>query len=294
MRLLVNTEIEVALENPDTTAIAYIPGTQPQSVEEKHIGYSSLNLTIGEIFLPGSKKDELGGSNNPKTLHTLGQGHTAVIRTREKLRMGSLRSAIAFPPSHESLRGLLMTNPGHIDPGYEGPLHCTVINMGHEGYPLVRGDEIMRVLFFQLDQAKQAAPSGGIGPLKSPINTELLARLSVDFVDVDERAKKIASKAVGKASLIAAGLGILIPAVLGFAGATYVYPLKSISDGVDILKRETVTKIEEQKDYLSLKGKVDTLDAQFTKDERLESRLKALEDKLNIHPTSTQPNPSRQ
>src|SRR5262249_24111108 len=137
MRLLVDQDIRAALQNPATTALAYVmvgDPPQPAVLNVDAVRSTSLDLTIGEIFIPGSPPNDLGGSNMPKREHNLDQGHPAVLRTRENLRMGPCRAAIAFPPAHVSLKGLLMTNPGHVDPGHEGPLHCTVINMGHESY----------------------------------------------------------------------------------------------------------------------------------------------------------------
>src|SRR5262249_49192949 len=162
MRLLVRQEIEAALNDPAGTALAYLlEGDPPQHLRHPNanVRSTSLELTIGEIFVPGSSPDDFGGADNGKQEHNLNQGHTAVIRTREILRMGASRAGVAFPPAHVSLKGLMMTNPGHIDPGYEGPLHCTVINMGHESYSLNRGDRIMRVLVFELDNGNQVAPN---------------------------------------------------------------------------------------------------------------------------------------
>src|SRR5262249_24020852 len=149
---------------------------QPAQLDATHVHSTSLDLTIGEIFIPGTSPDDLGGSNRAKREHNLGQGHTAVIRTREILRMGPHRAAIGFPPAHVSLKGLLMTNPGHIDPGYEGPLHCTVINMGQESYALNRGDRLIRVLIFEMDDGQQRAPLPGglpVGPTPSQISPDL-------------------------------------------------------------------------------------------------------------------------
>lgn len=102
MRLLVNHEIIAALQNPaaNATALAYVnEGAPPQTlqVNESQVRSASLDLTIGEIFIPGSSTDALGGRNVGKREHNLDQGHTAVIRTREVLRMGPRRAAIAFP-----------------------------------------------------------------------------------------------------------------------------------------------------------------------------------------------------
>src|ERR1017187_8781427 len=182
MRLLVDSEINAALRQPQPIANGL-----PQPLDhglglKTQVQPASLTFAVGDIFLPGTKPDDLGGCNNPRSTYELKQGHTAVIRTREQIHLSPRQAAIGFPPSSQSLKGLLMTNPGHIDPGYSGHLHCTVINMAHSTFHLERGDPIMRVLIFQLDTNepeptapyynRAQLPRDGIGP--TPITAELL------------------------------------------------------------------------------------------------------------------------
>src|SRR5207244_5336353 len=80
---------------------------------------ASLDLLIGEIFVPGIIDGKLGGSDRGKQTYALASGATAVVRTAETLRLPGDVAAIGFPPSTAvSLAGLLTTNPGHVDPGY--------------------------------------------------------------------------------------------------------------------------------------------------------------------------------
>ena len=75
---------------------------------------SSIDLRIGEIFLPGVRGKAPGGASNPLSGHILKSGQTAVVITLEELRMPGNLAGIGFPPSHVSFKGILMTNPGHI------------------------------------------------------------------------------------------------------------------------------------------------------------------------------------
>jgi dCTP deaminase len=182
---------------------------------------SSLNLTIGDIFIPGPAGKRLGGALDPLKEFTLEQGHTAVIRTAEVLDLGPQLAGIAFPPATLSLKGILMTNPGHVDPGYKGPLHITVINMSRTPFPLREGDRIMRVLFLNL----AVRPLASYGErhkaenARDVITEELLGRLSVDFVDVEKRARKVANKAVKKAAALATVIPALIAAAVLLANS---------------------------------------------------------------------------
>ncbi len=304
MRLLVDLEIIAALQNPATTALAYVIGSTTQflQVDSSKVRSASLDLTVGEIFIPGQSSRDLGGSKSGKREHGLNQGHTAVIRTREVLRMGPSRGAIAFPPAHVSLKGLLMTNPGHVDPGYEGPLHCTVINMGHESYSLSQGDVIMRVLFFELDNSSQSTPLPAglpVGPVPNVINTELLARLSIDFVDVEKRAQSIADNAVSKASWRATLIATIIPVAtvfLTFLGTVLFAPLQTVKDDLVKLHSDVTsaaTKLEEKNDIGELNSNLATLKVQVDKSDKFDERLKAIENRLNTLSAGSQQNRNR-
>jgi dCTP deaminase len=300
MRLLVDQEIRAALQDPGGTSLAYViegEPPQPSALAATRVRSSSLDLTVGEIFIPGTASNDLGGSNSPKREHNLAQGHTAVIRTRERLRTGQRRAAIGFPPAHVSLKGLLMTNPGHIDPGYEGPLHCTVINMGHESYALNRGEEIMRVLFFGLDNEDQAVPlAGGLPPglAVNAITPDLLARLSIDFVDVEKRASAIAQTAVSTATIRATLIAGFIPiaiAIFTLIGAAYISPLQTVKDDIVTLRTDlktAATKIEEKEDFHALDTRLATLKVEIEKQDKFDERLKALEVRVNASSVGSQ------
>jgi len=79
----------------------------------------SADLHIGKIFRPqifgGSRELTVG---SPYVRFSLAEGETAVLETKEEFALDSEHSAVVLPTSSVSMRGLLMTNPGHVDPGY--------------------------------------------------------------------------------------------------------------------------------------------------------------------------------
>ena len=78
--------------------------------KDSRIQPASLDLSIGEIRLPGSELDRSGSHAHPLHRHALKEGETAVVTTLEELEIPSDMSAIGIPPSSISLAGLLMTN----------------------------------------------------------------------------------------------------------------------------------------------------------------------------------------
>jgi len=144
----------------------------------------SIDLHIGSIFQPGIKLGKAGSAGNPKSELVLRTGQTAIVTTKESIHLLGNYAGIGFPPAHVSSRALLMTNPGHIDPGYSGRLQFTVINMGREDYVLRSNDLIVTVLIFKL--ANEADTNYSVrnpGPEYSITQTDI-DRLSPDFVDV--------------------------------------------------------------------------------------------------------------
>ena len=186
-----------------------------------HIQAASLDLSIGDIFIPGADADKPGGARSPHTRVSLREGRIAVIRTQESLAMPSNLVAFGFPPNSLSIQGVLMTNPGQIDPGYHGPMHLTVINMSKEPLTLHRGQRIIRLIFARLD----AAPSADYqtrhpGAAVSPITDELLQALSIDFLNVEQRASEMIKNTERNANIrsavIAAVVGVFVAFVTAF------------------------------------------------------------------------------
>src|SRR5438874_5333989 len=176
---------------------------------------AAVELCIGDIYVPGIKGGDPGSPRTPLNALSLRQGETAVIRTLEELALTQNHAGIAFPAANVSLKGLLMTNPGYVDPGYAGNLHVTVINMGREPYLLRRNDSLMRCLFFKLDSpAERRYP-----PLPSPIDDALLTRLTKDFMNIKARALGEAEKVIRTAELRIKWTQISVPVLVAVISA---------------------------------------------------------------------------
>jgi dCTP deaminase len=168
---------------------------------------SSIDLRVGEILVPGILKTD-PASTVATGEFILGAGNTAIVKTAETLNLPKNMAAIGFPPSHISIKGLLMTNPGHVDPGYKGKLHLTVINMSRTSITLRRGDPILTVVFYKLDgDCKVGYEERKIGHISTAISASLL---SPDFLDITKRAQAIADKAVTRSAVWAGVIAALV------------------------------------------------------------------------------------
>jgi len=184
---------------------------------------SSIDLSIGNIFLPEVQRFEYGEVNYPLEEHFLKPGHTAVVETLQTLNLPNDIAAFGFPPASVSAQGLLMTNPGHIDPGYSGRLCFTVINMGQESFHLKRGASIVTLLIFRLQTPAQRGygqrnPQAGVR--RTSVIQGWLSKLSADFRNIERRAEEVAQGAERKARWQAAWFPLL-GSLLAIAGVIY-------------------------------------------------------------------------
>lgn len=209
----------------------------------------TLDLTIGGIYVPSTSPGKPGSAARPRKRLSLAQGQTAVVVTAEALDLPEDLGAIALPPSTVSIQGLLMTNPGHVDPGYKGTLHCAVINMGSEPYELRAGDRIVRVLFFELTSAAAIPYRSRVGrsaKAANPVTEELLETLSHDFMNVTERSETAAKNAIARAEFWPKiGVPIftaLISALVAIA-VGYFAIIKTTNDQIDSLS-SAVAKLD--------------------------------------------------
>ena len=222
---------------------------------------SSVDLSVGEIFRPfrsnwwNAFSDEAGQAHSEVIL---AQGETVTIRTREKLHMPNDVAGIAFPPARISTKGLLMTNTGHVDAGYSGYLHMTVINMGKKPQPIRKGDRLVSLLLFKLTAKAEAGwleRRGGVTGDDTSLVRTAQEYLSPDFMDIGERTKRAARIAMNRTTLSWA-LPILASAALAYMaiGATLQSDvaelrgrLDSIGSDVDLGDvNERLKKLEDQ------------------------------------------------
>jgi len=156
----------------------------------------SLDLHIGGIFLPGTTADASGGESHPLNEVLLHTGETVLVMTRETLKLPKDIGGFAFPPSRFAVKALLVTNGGHIDPEYSGPLRFAIINMGHEPQKLEVGQRVGTLVLFSTSKPVSVGWSSRTGkPGRAP-NTNDLHYLCPDFMDLEKRAGEIAKREV--------------------------------------------------------------------------------------------------
>jgi dCTP deaminase len=207
-----------------TVAGSPLPSSDLELGKDSLVQPSSLDMRIGKIFLPERGQNDEGGTNKGLGYHLLPPGATAIVETKEEIAMPPDLAAFGFPPTEVSTAGVLMTNPGHVDPGYQGTLKFTLINMSRQPFGLAEGGKIVTLLLIPLNppdktwsdlsKERQSVVRG--------VKPEQVARLFADFLDVERRAERIAEKhALGVRKW--AVVGTIIAALVAALGSMFAF-----------------------------------------------------------------------
>jgi deoxycytidine triphosphate deaminase len=109
----------------------------------------SYDCGVGDIFFDGQMFKRASGQQGVK----VPPGGVVALFTREILDLPADIAGTAFPINAMSSRGLLVLNPGHVDPGFRGHLTVKALNL-RKSELLLRFDEpIFTVLFEKLPHA---------------------------------------------------------------------------------------------------------------------------------------------
>ncbi len=140
----------------------------------------SYDLRIGTIFRDGKI---MKGQQAVGDQVLLEPGEIITVFTLEELELPDDVMATAFPINALSSQGLLVLNPGHIDPGYHGPLQVRAINIRQTPKSIDLGTDIFTVIFERLP--KPTTPYEH--------NTDRrTAELRCNAIDVEQNPKSLA------------------------------------------------------------------------------------------------------
>jgi deoxycytidine triphosphate deaminase len=115
---------------------------------EENVQACSYDMTIGTIFID---KEKLTPTDKKSV--TLSPGAIVSVFTKEELDLPQDIAATAFAINAMSSEGLLVLNPGHIDPGFKGPLTVRAINLRATSKAITFGTRIFTVIFDRLPAA---------------------------------------------------------------------------------------------------------------------------------------------
>ena len=198
--------------------------------------HCSLDLHVGSIYVPESNSGELGSMSQPRTDgYVLGTGGTVLIKTNEKITLPNNVGAICFSPSSTALKGIMITNMGHVDPGYSGHLHFTAINMGKEPYGIKSSTDILcTIILFRLtgnitpygqEYMQRLPPNQGALSVSGSVYFSL-PRLAKDFVNVEKRAQEAADNIFNNTKLVQIGVPLGAALLVGIFSLIQIFVTK--------------------------------------------------------------------
>lgn len=116
----------------------------------ENVQASSYDMRIGTIFRDGRI---IKGTQGAGDQVLLDPGEIISIFTLEELDLPDYIVGTAFSMNALSSGGLLVLNPGHIDPGFKGPLTVRAINLRATRKAIDLGTPIFTVIFERLPKA---------------------------------------------------------------------------------------------------------------------------------------------
>lgn len=197
MSILTNRQLLSLLKDcPDIIAHTDVsPALGPESL----IQPASCDLTVGRIFIPPSHTGVGQAAEEVDDFYKLKQGASALIVTREQLRLPANIAGIMFPKNGDfSQKGILITNFGHVDPGFSGHLQYTIINFGPDDFRVVRGQRIACLLLIKLSEAADPDWSAQTKHLVTSPRSHASV-LNRDFLDIDRRISQLIETNVSRA-----------------------------------------------------------------------------------------------
>jgi deoxycytidine triphosphate deaminase len=154
-KLLTNAEIQ------DLILKDAIKNWRPKGVQP-----ASYDMAIGTIFRGGEIIN--GQHTKAKDPVIIQPGEVVSMLTLEELDLPDNVAGTAYAMNAQSSEGLLVLNPGHVDPGYKGALSVVALNLRKVPLALQLGDNIFTIVFNRLAQPSTPTYASiyGQGPMR--------------------------------------------------------------------------------------------------------------------------------
>jgi deoxycytidine triphosphate deaminase len=120
----------------------------------------SYDLRIGKIFRDGKKVDSV----------TVEPGEIISLLTEEELDMPNNIMATVFAINGKSSEGLLVLNPGHIDPGFKGHLTVQALNLRKTRLAIEKEESIFTIIFQHLSNSTTSPYSKNVSKAEKERN----------------------------------------------------------------------------------------------------------------------------
>ncbi|MEM9066145.1 MAG: hypothetical protein AAGB51_11715 [Planctomycetota bacterium] len=260
---------DAELRNGASDWLQGMPDHTGTGTRDDLIQAASIDLQVGAIYRPGTPQNKRGQAIPVGRRCCIDQGGTVIVTTKQHFQLPANIAALNFPPSSQALRGLLLVNPGHVDPGFQGPLKLMIINMGEDAAEIRVGDRIVTSVFYKLAESAEADYRARGGSTGAEPTVEQVRQLSPDFLSVDKRAREAVHEARINSTIIASVLTTVLSG--GIVLLTQFYDNSGLN--ADIQRLEAQAAVEQEID--TLQNQVESLLEQGETQQELIKSLQA-------------------
>ena len=230
-------------------------------LKNENVFSCGYNLSIGSVFKPGTGKEQQIG-NGIK----IPPNGTAIIMTKEKVKLPNDIYATYNPPYDLARQGILMLNACVVEPAYEGYLSCFFVNLSSVDFCLNPTQVIAKIMFYKLDSVPENVRSETIEMqnYKSKLFQQA-NKFHTSFLDIkgiEERTTKASEKSIR--SSIRFG-GIVVAVLLIYSTiqpmiSQYIWDSSPVYDKrMDELQKKIMDNLELTKDIESKQKELDSL-----------------------------------
>ncbi|MBU1392341.1 MAG: hypothetical protein KJ856_13415 [Gammaproteobacteria bacterium] len=186
----------------DSGELFQLPTGEEREKVKARVQSASIDLTAKYFYIASQNRNISISTDLDKFAfdsHHLQPGETVIIKIAEKFNMPKQVAGTVFPPNSLSSKGLIMTNPGHIDPGFKGYISVCLVNMGRNVVILDGKHKVATLILSALDHETE----GYEGSESVGVSKQQISNIGNDFAGLDERIPKIVNKSVGKSAFVA-------------------------------------------------------------------------------------------
>ena len=188
--------------------------------DPSHVQNCGCLLTAGTVFAADTGKEVPLDSNSNQHQHfwELPPNETLIVMTREVVKMPPNLCASYGPLHRHAKCGIMLLNPAVVEPQYEGPLSCFLVNFSSKRVQIARGEPISKILFHQLNAPPSYPVPMHIDEASYKVALSKAATLfNRSFLDVTGIEDRAASKARRGLKGWAIGSGVFLAILVLFS-----------------------------------------------------------------------------
>lgn len=211
---------------------------------------ATVNLTIGNIYRSNNKKLD----HVPTTHHLQSPGEVILVEVKEEISIPEGYCGLLFIPNTLAKKGMLITNPGHIDPGFTGIVTLCLVNMSSRKHEVSISNEIARLMLFKIEEPeKNPRQINGRG-----VDSRQLEAIGHDFADISKRTKKTVLSVFFKHSVLFLTVIVTALAIFAISVPFILKPSDVNTDNTQLLleiQDERISKLEAELSQLQKNDK---------------------------------------